>query len=31
MSENEIEFDNVIAPNNPKHQFAGYEKTNWVN
>jgi hypothetical protein len=28
MSENEIEFDNVIAPNNPKHQFAGYEKTN---
>jgi hypothetical protein len=25
MSENEIEFDNVIAPNNPKHQFAGYE------
>jgi hypothetical protein len=25
MSENEIDFDNVIAPNNPKHQFAGYE------
>jgi hypothetical protein len=25
MSEQKIEFDNVIAPNNPKHQFAGYE------
>ena len=27
MSEHEIAFDNVITPNNPKHQFAGYEKT----
>ena len=24
MCEQEIAFDNVIAPNNPKHQFAGY-------
>ena len=25
MSEQEINFDNAITPNNPKHQFAGYE------
>lgn len=28
MCEQEIEFDNVITPNNPKHQFAGYEVAN---
>lgn len=27
MSEQEIEFTNLITPNNPKHQFAGYETT----
>ena len=27
MLEKEVEFDNVITPNNPKHQFAGYETT----
>ena len=26
MSEQEIDFTNVITPNNPKHTFAGYEK-----
>jgi hypothetical protein len=25
MSEQEIEFDNIITPKNPKHTFAGYE------
>ena len=25
MSEQEIEFENAIIPNNPKHTFAGYE------
>jgi hypothetical protein len=25
MCEQEISFDNAIEPNNPKHQFAGYE------
>ena len=25
MSEQEIEFDNIITPKNPKHSFAGYE------
>jgi hypothetical protein len=24
MSEQEIEFENAITPNNPKHTFAGY-------
>jgi len=24
MSEDEIDFDNAITPNNPKHTFAGY-------
>jgi hypothetical protein len=24
MSEQEIEFENAIIPNNPKHTFAGY-------